>query len=319
MNWSPRLPLADITNCNDEINFDSFERFWRVFVTEECEFHSWNFAVINDTIVLSQQTQYCINGFLALKMILVDRKLAYQVKVGDVLCNDVVDLHMPRKFSSKENIISILSVISSCKLCMGCQNMDYRTIEVGDCALKKIGKIGDSEPVRLHYFSFNCIGLLPVNHTHRLCVRCSGLDGILKSRLFRRRSIVLEGNDKDPSRVNNRYLSSGEIKKKLESEHQLRKNAEKREQYAKKLLHAKKEMAVMSPCDNQDLQHMFRELDNDEFVKEHQNLALFWSVQKEMIEQKSRKWHPRYQIYLVNPGGGTQHMHMGGGQSNIFG
>lgn len=116
MNRCPRLPLADITNWNNEIKFDGLERFWRVFVKEECVFCSWNFAVINDTVVLSHQTQYCINGFLAYKIISVDRNLSYQVKVGDVICNDLANLNIPCKFSSKQNDISILSVMSGCKL-----------------------------------------------------------------------------------------------------------------------------------------------------------------------------------------------------------
>lgn len=53
--------------------------------------------------------------------------------------------------------------------------------------------------------------------------------------------------------------------------------------------------------DNRDMKKIFETVNEDKapngqpkFITENPEMELFWNIQKEMIENKSRKWHPRY-------------------------
>ena len=130
---------------------------------------------------------------------------------------------------------------------------------------------------------------------------CEFLDRILRQRLFRLRS---NDNLKTEARkANHRYLSIKQLQDSLVKEKLLRRNAERRQQYAKKRLDSERYSKQLTIQDHEDMSAMFHSITaSEEYEKlfaDKLEMKLFWNLQREMIENKTRKCHPRYNIHYI--------------------
>lgn len=157
---------------------------------------------------------------------------------------------------------------------------------------KSFSRIGSSEAEAIHYFSVQCVGFIfETGQSIDICTECRGLDSVLKGRLHRRRSSMGTGI---VANTNIRYLTKAELNAKYEEEKRRRINAERREQLAKKRLKLENEMKTIVEKDHEDLKKIYEAVSKTpDFLKENTSMALFWDVQKEMLEKKKRAWHPR--------------------------
>ena len=101
--------------------------------------------------------------------------------------------------------------------------------------------------------------------------------------------------------VNLNLLSGSDLAKRLHDEQRLRRNAEKRELYSKKKIISEQNSRQLVEKDDRDMKKIFETVNEDKapngqpkFITENPEMELFWNIQNEMIENKSRKWHPRY-------------------------
>ena len=295
-----KTPLRDITNVHQVVDLKSVAGWWENFSAKSKELNGWQATLSAEVFVLCQTTLVCHNNFLVCKVITLKSNLSYQVKVGDHNC--YVE-GAPDRLHTIKDLSFIVSKVSRGKLCNGCANSDY--VFLGEEVFENgCGKVLGRKRVVSHlgstfidfvsYFSVDCGVLCFDQGPSKSCKKCVEFDGVLRLRLFRHRS---SENSHDNGKVNDRYLRRNETLDRLEMERQKRKNSEKREQYAKRRLLAEKSSKTMSENDHRDLSAIFQEVDEmPNFLKENPDVALFWNVQKEMIEKKTRNWHPRFVI-----------------------
>ena len=249
--------------------------------------------------MLHQTTDLCYDGVPLVKTISVKEDLSLQVKLGAIPCE--LDSTFPKRVSSYESFIAILRDVAASTICHGTINQNYR--ELGKeiyCAEgttligsgKSFSRIGASEAETFHYFSSHCAGFISeADRSIAICTECRGLDSVMKSRLHRFRSSLGTGI---VANTNIRYLTKADLNAKYEEEKRRRVNAEKREQLAKKRLKLENEMKTIIEKDHEDLKRIYEAVSKTpDFLKENTGMALFWDVQREMLEKKKRAWHPR--------------------------
>ena len=103
-----------------------------------------------------------------------------------------------------------------------------------------VGVLGATGGAVQHYFSSSCKGILKAGTVGKLCRSCFDFDAVLQCRLYRARST--RENVKDQTRVNIRYMNRTNVQNFLEEGQSKRRNAERREKYAKRKLNAEKEL-----------------------------------------------------------------------------
>lgn len=298
------LPLADISNRNVGFYFKASSDF-SLFQDNFCQsdlINFWNTKELTTTIMLSKITNYSLDGFPVLKTVEISKDLSYKLKVGNVVC-PVADLNLKEMMPSITHLMSVVSSFTALELCLGCKNPEYAMlgteINSEEQLLGKarfVGVLGGTGG-GVHYFSSNCKGILKAGTVGKLCGSCLDFDAVLRCRLYRARST--RENVKDPTRVNIRYMNSTNVQHVLDEEQSKRRNAERREKYAKRRLKAEKELKPIAEDDHRDLSKMFGDVEKDkETFADKPDIAFFWSVQKEMLEKNSRKWHPRFVLFF---------------------
>ena len=272
----------------------------------------WNPSIQKSSFILSRNTVHSINSFIISKTVVLDDHLMFKVYVADVMCNlEKIGYNIPPVIYSAENLFCLLNILSGSRLCFGCQNVDFMML--GSEILEGEGIIGRMKCVssfnekgalsekEQRYFSSSCHALMHHSRTKSSCEACESLDRILRQRLFRLRS-----NDilqTEARKANHRYLSMKQLQDSLVKEKLLRRNAERRQQYAKKRLDSERHSKQLTIQDHEDMSAMFCSItaskDHEKLFADKPDMKFFWNLQREMMENKTRKWHPRYNIHCI--------------------
>lgn len=80
-----------------------------------------------------------------------------------------------------------------------------------------------------------------------------------------------------------------------------RKNALRPEQRAKKRLNVERNLMRMVQQDHDDLKEMMEKMQprKDDLFQDDPDMQLLWNVQRDMLERKTRKWHPRFFLVMM--------------------
>ena len=134
-----------------------------------------------------------------------------------------------------------------------------------------------------------------------VCSSCMGIKNTLDVALhwMKNQKSKSRGSSSN-SNVNWRFLVDEERRERERDERRRRVNAERGEAYAKRKIMEEKKLKQLSPQDHQDMQAIFHEVDqgcddegNEKLFPGDPNASFFWSFQRELLEAKKLKWHPR--------------------------
>ena len=269
--------------------------------TKDPFLRQWNPSILkSSSFMLSLNIVHSIDRFIVSKMVVLDQNLGFKVYVGDVTCDlRKIGYKIPPTISSSESLVFLLNSLSGSKLCFGCQHVDFsffgNEIIEGTAGiigrmkcLSSFDEMGIPSKKEERYFSLNCHALVHQCRTKGYCEACESLDKILRLRLFRLKSN--EGTQNDARKANHRYLSIEQLKDSLRNETLLRRNAERREQYAKKKIDGERQSRQLTIEDHKDMSTMFSSIkvseEHNKLFANKPEMELFWSLQKEMIDTR---------------------------------
>lgn len=193
-------------------------------------------------------------------------------------------------------------------ICKGCANEKYECLKpkvvdkrgqiIGNCE-----QLGDTRVYR----SVECLGLLNVKNKLYACSNCEQLKPLLTVQVSRYKALessanreqILKNRESSNSSSNWRYLEPEQMLLRAADEKRRRVNAELREANSKRKVAEERNAKVMSEEWHDDLSTIYKEVDasmqgQENLFSENPDMTFFWKLQHDMIEKKTRKWHPRY-------------------------
>lgn len=272
--------------------------------------HSKYWFIVTNTplkIELCAFTSNIRDGARVIKSFSLTSSLAWKAKVHNINVPGWL-LSKQEKVDSYQAITVILEVLEKLHFCIGLTNNDYNSL--GDVVYntKKeiVGKTesfsSDGQPAINIKRAVGCFGVGGDGYG-RVCAACRGIRNALDVALHRmKHPTTKDKNDgsSSSSNTNWRFLGELERSKRESDERRRRVNAERREMYAKRKSLEEKKLKKLSSADNGDMVAIFQELDkgcdadgNDMMFPGDPNASFFWSLQREIIESKKPKWHPR--------------------------
>ena len=145
-----------------------------------------------------------------------------------------------------------------------------------------------------------CLGIAG-KESGGVCSSCVGIKNTLDVALHKMKNQKSKSRGSSSnSHVNWRFLVDEERRERERDQRRRRVNAERREAYAKRKIMEDKKLKQLSLQDHQDMQAIFNEVDhgcddegNEKLIPGDPNASSFWSFQRELLEIKKLKWHPR--------------------------
>ena len=265
-----------------------------------------------------------INGLQVARSVTINTDLSWQVQVhGTSIISEVftnIRGGPPAKLASNDDLKTLLNTIGQqFKLCSGCDNQNFKSLlkSCVDMNGNVAGKLESLTNSHLQTFqirrSVDCQYIITKDHKHIRCQPCAKLNKVLCNSLYKYNNCTEQsGKDtvcsRSSSTSNWRFLSDHDQKQRYLDQQRRRINAERCEKYAKRKSEEEKKMLRLTQRDSDDLNVMFRQLDDEMNEKQQQSSincdsddtleddAFFWSMQREHIQSGKTCWHPRLVI-----------------------
>jgi hypothetical protein len=181
-----------------------------------------------------------------------------------------------------EKVRFVISLLSKSPLCMGFDDdgIENFNIQHNCYVVKNLVDITASEECKI--YSTKC--KMFTNVPGKICSSCKNLKRCIahaKTRLTKR-----EHNINIHSHFNHRYMTQGEIVKKLDMQ--------KAARIQQEMINAERELIEMSKDDHQDLIELFKQANSKDIPED---MAVLWDQQQQLLSTDSSKgyrWHPRY-------------------------
>lgn len=270
---------------------------------------SKNWVSVTDT---PQGIEYCEftpiirENAKVVKSVHVDSNLQWQAQIHSIKVPWWL-LATREKVDSVQAIVNILDNFENLQFCSGLTNPSYNSLDDTVYNTKR-EIVGKTESIRLMSGgqevkikrALACFGVAG-KESGGVCSSCRGIKNTLDvglHRLKHQRAKVDGSSSK--SYVNWRFLGDVERRDRERDERRRRVNAERREVYAKRKSIEEKRLKKLSPQDHKDMEVIFKEVDagcdadgNEKLFPGDPNASFFWSFQRELLEAKQPKWHPR--------------------------
>jgi hypothetical protein len=265
-----------------------------------------------------------INGLQVARSVTINTDLSWQVQVNGTSIISEVFTNIrggpPAKLASNDDLKTLLNTIGQqFKLCSGCDNQNFKSLlkSCVDMNGNVAGKLESLINSHLQTFqirrSVDCQYIITKDHKHIRCQPCAKLNKVLCNSLYKYNNCTEQsGKDtvcsRSSSTSNWRFLSDHDQKQRYLGQQRRRINAERCEKYAKRKSEEEKKMLGLTQRDSDDLNVMFRQLDDEMNEKQQQSSincdsddtleddAFFWSMQREHIQSGKTCWHPRLVI-----------------------
>lgn len=287
------LVFSDIQNCTRQSTL--------------CDPKYW--SIVTDT---PQKIELCAitpdhrDGARVVKSISLSSSLKWNATIHNIDVSQQL-LANQEIVSSRQVVTNILKVFEKLHFCCGQTNSSYNRLPdfVFNVKREILGKtesccIGGQPPINIKR-ALGCFGVDVGGG--RVCAACRDMRNTLDVSLSRmKQHVTNEKNDSSSSssKSNWRFLGEAERSKRESDERRCRVNAERRENYAKRKTSEEKKLKQITSADNEDIVAIFREVDqgcdedgNEILFPDDPNASFFWSFQRELIEAKKPKWHPR--------------------------
>ena len=181
-----------------------------------------------------------------------------------------------------EKVRFVISLLSKSPLCMGFDDdgIENFNIQHNRYVVKNLVDITASEECKI--YSTKC--KMFTNVPGKLCSSCKNLKRCIahaRTRLTKRQE-----NINIHSHFNHRYMTQGEIVKKLDMQKAVRIQQE--------MINAERELIEMSKDDHQDLIELFKQANSKDIPED---MAVLWDQQQQLLSTDSSRgyrWHPRY-------------------------
>ena len=248
------------------------------------------------------------------KTVTIERNLAWHASVAGYRCTED-EFTKDIILNSSYAVVTLLYDVLKAMICTGCANEKYECLKpkVVDQSGQIIGTCEQLGDKRVHR-SVKCLGLIHVRNQSSACSNCKQLKPLLTVQVSRYKALessanreqILKHRESSKSRSNWRYLEPEQVLLRATDEKRRRVNAELREANSKRKVAEERNAKIMSEEWHEDLSTIYREIDStnmqgqENVFSENPDMKLFWKLQHDMIEKKTRKWHPRYTHMWLN-------------------
>ena len=317
-----RKPLNDRTNTASDVNnlpaagrdpdlrchidCASFGAMWNLYVKNCKDLGSWKLASLGFPHRLIHYSSATIDGFPVVKVVEISTDLTFSVRVANTTCFlPNLGWSISPFLTDYHSLVTLLNIVSGSKICLGSSSESYeglpKELKGNDMKVCGVGRFVNATTTnsggKLSFFSVECLGLLPYLSTDRACSRCHALQSLLRKRVFRMR--LNEGHTNKARSTNWRHLNEDMRRERIADLQRRKTNADKRAEYATRYLKEERKAKLMTQRDHDDLKIMLQDIESQTRIEENSlftenpNMKFFWDVQKDLLKQGKRSWHPR--------------------------
>ena len=309
VNLNTRNRMASITSLDDIVVS------WSSILTRNPVLNSWTMKFVTSGVLFHSVAAEIAFGQYAIKTVQIEQDLSWCVHVAAFLAqpNDLCFPNVPPVLGEMNDIVNLLYNIQNGVFCRGCRNPEYKLLKpvVYDKTGTIIGKADNGLcKEEVVFKSINCIGILSLQSGMQMCKSCQLVDPILRVQLTRCKSLlsndhfgeIMQKRSKSQSSTNWRYLDLQQACIRASDEQRRRVNSEKREKYAKRKLLEEKNTKKLSKDWDEDLTSIFENVTKEtrEIFPNNPEMDFFWQLQRDMVDNKTRRWHPRQVLLLTH-------------------